>query len=587
MNSTRVTIVLLAIAAVLAAAVPTIRGGIDYFLVRGMLAHPDKLPAPEQVDRIVQEHPEDARLALGRAEYFQGLRDAAAVDTDDPYWGAWSSFWLRRARSLPTSSPMEQDTAEAYSLAIERAGDDPIARARYALWVLLSVGGINFPEEPSAPLPSLSITENGQMQETREALARWRRVDPQNGTPTAMIAWSLIAQGEMDEALDELRHLERADYWDDYEGEALLGAMAVLTEASHTPRTTTLFISYPACYAKARHLGRFLANHAHEARRAGHYWIAVPHYVAALRLAMLLAESPRPLDFLSAGAVFGLASKEDDPGGPGRPTPEQIAQRRLQAMQGLTLYLRAHGAPSVAEEAMEVFTRYQERLERYLEKSDAFHQWEWEAWGSPPVTNARIIWWTLSTLTLIAALAGLLALFLRPQGDHRPLQWRWWDWLGLAAVLVIPMQVWFGLLAEPIGPPEVQSPESTEEWLETWSEHRRQPIIPPRLRRAMDQWVPPALIAVGAWVLLAAAADVDRRRQAGDEDVPVGRVLHDLMRLTAPTLALLALLSVLAVPPARGRLQRISDEQLERHVQGDVAYYGIIDGHHADEGDVR
>ncbi|MBD3291686.1 MAG: hypothetical protein GF393_02075, partial [Armatimonadia bacterium] len=527
MNATRWTVVLLAIAAVLAAAVPSIREGIDYFLVGGLLAHPDKLPAPEQVDRIVQEHPDDALLALGRAEYFQGLRGAAAVDKDDPY-RAWSSYWLRRERSLPSSVPTEQETTEAYRVAIERSGDAPAARARYALRMLLKVGSITFPDEPADPPPSLSVAERGHMGELRDALHEWRSVDPGNGTPTAMIAWALIAQGKADEALDELRALERADHWDDYEREALSGAMAVLTEAGHTPRTTSLFIVYPACYSKARHISRFVSSRAHEERRAGHYWVAVSHYVAALRIGMLLAESPRPLDFLSAIAVFGLVSAEDDPGGAsGRPTPEQLARRRLAAMEGLANYLRANGAPSMAEEALDGFARYQDRYERYSEASDAFRQWQWEAWGSPPVTNARVLWWTLSTLVLVVALAGLVALFLRPQRNHLPLQWRWREWLALTAALVIPMQIWFGLLAEPIGPPEERSVESAEDWTEIWAEQRRQPIIPPRLRRAMDRWVPPALIAIGLWAALAAAADLERRRKAGGDGVPARRVLHD------------------------------------------------------------
>jgi hypothetical protein len=298
------------------------------------------------------------------------------------------------------------------------------------------------------------------------------------------------------------------------------------------------------------------------------------YYAPALRISMLMVQNPRGLTFMSGSAGFGVVSGEDDPGGEGRPTPEQIASRRLKAMQGSSRYLRAQGEPKLADEALAVFTRWQDRWQTYQEKSDAFRAWQWRVVGSPPYTNARVTWWTLAVLAVVAILLGLGSLVARDR-EGGALRWPWWQWLALAALLIIPMQIWFGLLAEPMGEPERPEPETLTEFAEMLERYREQ-RIPPRVILALERWLPPGALAVGVWLVVATGVAVRRRWSSAEHTSAARYLLRDLLRLAAPTLALMVLLSVLAVPPAYNRTREVRHEQVNRWVQADMVYFGLM-----------
>ncbi|MFW5867918.1 MAG: hypothetical protein ACOCX2_08895 [Armatimonadota bacterium] len=573
------TIVLLALAAVLALAVPSIREGIDTLFIEGVLGYPDKLPSPSEVERIVERHPENAQLALGSAEYLAGLRTAASRVSADYDWGAWDTYWTRLARQLPASIPAEEEVSEAYQAATALEGGFGPAHARHALWLLPSFGEMSLPLTPSGPAPRLDYRQRDALARARTALRDWASADPENATPIVMIAWTFMAEGETDAAIDELDALADAERWDSCEQETMRGIAELLSHAGHSVHMDDLFTSDTNPHAKARHVARALSDRAHERRKAGHYRPAVRSYVAALRIGIVFSQSRRAGPFISTPAVFGIASAEDDPGGPRHPTAQQIAQRRLQSLEGLARYLHRFGAGRTADRAVAALQAWQKRFDAYIAKSDAFRQWEWEAWGSPPATNARIIWWTLLALSALTGLIALSVAVLRTRDDYVPLRGRWRDWLLLAGVLILPMQIWFGLLAAPIGTPESRAPETLEELL--GMEETATPVIPLRLQWAADQWLPPAMLAAGAWVLVAAGLALRRRRARPELRTGVRFVLRDVVRLAAPTLALLVVLSALAVLPANSRLHEIRNHQIERQVQGDLVYFGIVE---AEEG---
>ncbi len=573
MNSGRVTIVLLALALVLAIAAPGIREGIDTLFVGTVLAYPDTLPSPAEVKAIIEQHPEDAQLALGRAEYLAGLRTAASRVSPDHNWGAWDTYWTRLERSLPRPIPSEADVADAYQAAMALEKGFGPAHARHALWLLPGFGEISLPLRASDPAPRLNYRQRDALARARTALRDWASADPQNGTPIVMVAWAFMAEGKTDASIDELDALADAERWDSYERETMKGIAELLSLAGRSVGMDDLFTSDTNPTAKTRHVARALSERAHERREAGHYRLAVRSYVAALRIGILLSQSRRAMPFIATSAVFGLASAEDDPGGPRNPTAQQIAQRRLQSMQGLARYLRLYGAGRTADRAVAALRSWQPRFDTYIAKSEAFRQWEWEAWGSPPATNARIIWWTLLAMSALTGLIALSVAVLRTRDDYVPLRWR--DWLLLAAVLILPMQIWFGLLAAPIGPPDSRAPETLEELL--GMEETAPPVIPLRLQWAADQWLPPAMLAGGAWIVVAAGLALRRRRTSPELRAGVRFLLRDVVRLAAPTLALLAVLSALAVLPARSCLHEIWNQQVERQVQGDLVYFGIVD----------
>ncbi len=583
MNSTRVTIVLFTIAAVLAVAVPGIRESIDALLIESTLGRPDRLPSPAEVQRVCQQRPEDAQLWLGRAEYLAGLRTAQSRVDMGMEWGAWESYWARLERRLPAHIPSEGDVTVAYQAA--RAVDaGPAVLTRAALWAMPPLFEVSLLHDASEPLPTLTLEQRRQIDDSRTLLSAWHAQEPDSGTPSVLIAWGHVAEDDMGAAMNALDRLSQADRWRTHARAAFEAQGELLRAAGSRTDSDDLFASDAAPHLKARHLGRFLASRAHEPRRAGDYRRAVRLYVATLRIGVLLAESPNGIDFLSAGTVLALAAAEDAPPSQPHASREQMDQRNLAGMQGLAAYLSQHGAGTVGESAVEALRRYSVRRAEYSQASKAARAQRWAMWGSPPVTNARIIWWTLIVLALLAGLAGIVALATIRVGRYEPRQWRWWEWLALAALLIAPMQVWFGLLAKPMGPPEIRLPEATGEITE---EMTRRPLIPLRLQMAIDDWLLPAAAMVGAWVLMAAGAAYDRRRL---ERRPTGamNVFRDVLRLAAPTLALLVLLSVLAAPLIYARAQQIQRRDIGKIEVGELVFYGIMeqeDGPHSPAGE--
>jgi len=569
MNSARLTIGLLVLAAVLAVAVPTIREGLRYLVVEATLNRPPPyVSAPTMID-AAEHHPDDAQIWLSLAAYLDTLRwmvvRAPSIDGVSSQRTLWSDALLWRSR---LAAPTEAQLQAAWERALELGSDRAATHLRFAQHLLPDEA--HLPQEPRGEAPPLTDEQRRMLGDAREHLHAALKADPGNGALSYLLAWALMAEGREDDALDALDALATADRWTDYGGELAGGVARLLEESGRRVRVTYVLGQAGATLGRNRALAWALIAVGDDRRHHGDDADAVRCYAAAIRgMDLMATRAPDALTRMDALAVRGICVLSPDwkadvsSRGVERGT-EEWDRLWIAYARGLSDYLAGQGRQDLADLYLSARRESERWFAAYHRADDAWEAHLARLWTSPPVPNARAIWWTAAALLPLTVLIGLVALVVRPTaaGATRPGAG---TWLGMLMLVLLPVQAW--VIWAPMPSPEPRLPDQPS-MTQIWEEPVAG-VFSPGLAEAARQFGLPAAVATGVW-LLAAAVVLARRH--GASAAPCA-----LWRLAAATLALVVLLSVLGVWPVQRRVQAIGHEQVRREVVGDIEFLAMAE----------
>ncbi len=550
MKSGRLTIILLAVTIVLALAVPTLRESFTDRATQAF-APPGGSPAPSQLAEIVAEAPQDAQL-----QYAYALALWAELQNPGQLAG--------QARETVTADAVRDVFRDAISL----APDDPAPRLSLAIFEIGQAKVKRLPGEERAddePFEAPTAQQLEAVRGARELLAEIRRLDPGNALPDYLLAWTWLAEGRTEVALDAASRGAAKDGWTTYQAE---GATALLALIEQTPvpgefaPMAVISINANQTFplgARLRSMARALRDAADDFHARGDHDEAIRSYEVILRAGHLMRENARNL----IDGLLGVALSEVTVSSDGWAPPDEA--QLLEGNDALSktdlrlprfaAYLRNHGRPDLAafaEAEIETGKRWK-ALCRELTAQMMSELTQDIAGG--PMMNAMAVWLTTAIMLGLAALVGLLSLIARYWREPRThAGWSHLQWLVLLALALLPAQagVWIAMR------------RFVSQGAEAGS-------------TTMSIIIAGVALSVILWVIGVLVLTLRKRRRLPAEDRLSGprSFLRGLRALVCPTLAALILLCM----PATLAIERNFDQMGAKHrqlaIEGEVAYYGL------------
>jgi len=508
-------------------------------------------PAPSQLEAVVSHSPEDPELRYAYAmALFAELESSGQImgrETEHVTEEAVREAFEEAITPAPTSAAsrlsravFEMDAADVTQLSAEaRVQTEP-------------------PDEPTAQQLEAVHTARGLLSECR-------RLDPDNAAADYLLAWTWLAEGRTEEALDAASRGMRKHRWSTYESER---ATALLHLLDRTPVQGELqpmaAIALGANQSAAsggrlRSVARALQGLGDRFRRSGDHDAAIRTYEVLMRAGHLMrVDAHNLIDGLMAVALSAIAVSSDD----WAPADEEqrlaadpdIGKSSLRVHQ-FAAYLREHGRSDLAafaEAEIEEGQRWKAQARKMTGRlTDELIQ----DLAGGPISNAAAIWLTTAAMLALAVLVGLLSLPARYWRESSARAgWSHADWLVLLAVLVVPGQVG-GLLA---------ARQMVSQGAAAGN------LVSSILGIAM-------LVGLVLWLVGILVLALKKRRTLPPEDRMSGprSFLQAVRGLVCPTLAALILLSMPATLAIEHNLERMAAKHRQIAIEGEVEYYGL------------
>jgi tetratricopeptide (TPR) repeat protein len=551
MRPVALTVVLLALAIVLVAAVPSVREGLKD--VAASTVGGASPPSRQALEKIALAHPNDATVWFGYAELTAGL------DTWEAEAG-WSC-----------GPPAKTTAADAYAKAIEPDPRSAPIHFRAALYHLSRDGG-RVKLEPSAGQPpgvTLTETEAKEFGTAQALLEECRGLDPSNAACDYLVAWALLTGRRQAEAFAVLRDALGKDNWSLYEGEAGQAALRVLDDARvagpmrATYAWTTVGCSDGPAHSRLRDLARSLAELSKQFMYAGQHDQAIFCQTAIIHLGRLMRMHAHTMieglmgiavTQIAAGPFLSEADRQRarTASAGDAASREQVVKLRT---EGLTSYLRYHGRDRLAD----LYTQEVAAGETWRRDATRTTDRQMSAFVSGVagggVLNAGAAAMALIGMALIALVAGIASLAARSWRERKGLlQWHYSEWVLLLIVLVAPAQ-----LAASVGTALAARGDG-----KAWSAVGLLLIVA-------------TLAGVIAWLVAVIAVALRKHARLSVTERPgKGRALLAGLRAFVPsTIAALILLSVAFLPLVHRNSERETRRQETIMTQGEVQYWGI------------
>ncbi len=401
MNTTRVTIILLALAAVLVIAMPTIqRAG-------ARLLRPPPPQATFAELQVIAERAHRPELWLAIAEV--GWQRAAVTQTV-----------LAADATGSGHVPASEALLQAWQHAVETSTVQSAPAVRVTLFrlhpMVNRIEAAGRGTDTAEEVPSECV-------DRLMRIARWtRQVDPDNAAVWLMGAWLHAAEGDIEAALDGLAGLPDARRLTTYRGEVAL-ATAALAETIDSPPDVSLHvpeIGDRVWDALLWQTAQMLTEEARQLRREDDHEVAITLYEALLHMARLIRANAHDFsDGYVAEIILGQVSPARD---------YLIAQDREDLAQ-------LHDAESAAitrltQGAFEAGSRLRVPL---LSR------------GAVAGALAGV---TVVALVLIGVLLGMVLITMRLlEASAMPVPVTWQRWSGLLAVLFAPSAIYLAFAA--------------------------------------------------------------------------------------------------------------------------------------------
>ena len=556
-DSARLTIALLVLAAILAVAVPTIRNG-TIGAVLSAVPHPYLSLAEARA--AVERGDGDAALRLGLAEFARSRLEQVDLmirygspETSGQVYGLWGP------------APSQDEVQQAYHAAIEAAPQDPAPHLRYAIFLADRVGDLDSSDETA---PTLTAEQQELLASIEAQVEAVRALAPDNAAADYLLAWVALVQGDTMRVLREASAALAKGGFSTYQTEVARDWLQLVKHAGLHPSrwSLALMAMQPGNPLKVgsllRDLARRLQALGDDYRHAGDHGQAIRCYETIIHLGRLMrVHAFSVMDGLLGVAVTAIAAASPDWTPPRGPEPEDEADRALRIAtrtSALADYLSANGRSDLAEQyraEMAAGQRFRDAGREVI--AGAVDRVTGQFWkGAAPYGLA--VWVLFGTMVIVGALIGLaslLAAWWREPARGAERSYRQWLWcLAL------------GLMGPALGAA----------------------VLPWTLGRSDG---PDSGNAIGVLLVASAASGVAgwcaaawvqtmRRRARPPEEQRLGRArswLRGMRALLAPTLAALVVLSVLGIYPVQRNVARMEQETRQMNLVGEVAYYGLTE----------
>lgn len=535
MTATRLTILLLVIAAAIAVAVPTIRRG-----VRRMVGQAGA-QAPLQIATFrapVERAPNDAQLRLGFAEVAAGALSGSAQN-----WG---------------ERPTPKEAERAYEQAVEAAPEDPAPRMRHALFLLRHIDSVP-PYDPEAE--TLTADRRERLRAVVQQMAEVRERAPQNAAADYLAAWALIPLGREDEALERLRAARDRSDFTLYQPEAARAGIRMMDHSSLPEGMQSMALSAVetglsiAWTQKLRDLVRHVTAMGDDARHADRHQRAILCYESVIHLGRLMRSNSHDImDGLLARAVTrGVASSDWTPDAEGCAATQEEADRRARRRtEGLLGYLRAQSRDGLADlylAEIERATRFKQRAEPVPDLM--MRRLVADISGGGTLLGALAVA-TFVMMLVAGVIAGLVWLATRGWRDPpSPLPWRALHVLAPLAALLLPSLV-AGLIVTRGAADEGGSP--------LYALAMAAPVV------GLILW------AIAVWWL---SASLRGTLPEAERPGALTAWWHGGRALICPTIGAAAIIAVLGMYPVQRNMERLEERTNEQLIRGEVAVYGL------------
>jgi len=551
----RLTLILIVVSILLAAAVPQLREPLVDAYCMANFPGTRLLPSKLDYEAVALEHPEDLTIWLGFAQAIDStLMDIWAAHV--PNWGKGSSW----------------TASKAYERAVSLAPDSPVPYLRYALH-LLAGNGLGRIEEWQARRQEEPLRTGEGIQDLHRAvllLHQARNRDPSNAASDYLLAYSYLALHEDDKALAALQAAIHKPRWNTANAEAATGMLRLMDATNVAgPLVPIVAMAYYAAaeiplYSHLRSFAQTLVGIGEKLRAEGRYDQALTYYEAVIHLGHVMrVDAYSMIDGLVGIAITGIAA------GPFLSDTEKhqieadVASgeevgKRIQKMRTdrLAAYLKRHGRCDLAQFYQADVRRtdgWKDAVMASLGRSSAGLML---TFYSGPVRYASALWAATSAFAAVWLLVGFLSLLARYWREEAlNLSWTYAKWGLLLAVAVA------GVFMVSLWPkPQMAFDQIGAQF-------------------AFHEETAPlsAGIAIVLWLVLALVMTLRKRdRLPADQRVGKARTyLASLRMLLPPTLAAFLLLSVVALWPAHQNMQRWANQQRTIIEQGEVQYWNI------------
>ncbi len=608
MKTTKLTAILLAAAIILLLAVPQLRGTLDLLRYNPIGVHGTWLRKAE-VEQVVNRHPQDPEMWLAFAEC------GASSDFPQRYWSPtypWDQSWLPQP---------------AYERAISLAPDSPAPYLRYAIYLLANSGELGRVEEAGverAEEPQRTATQIANLREAESLLQEARRLQPDNAACDHLLAYIYLVQHKDEQAFAVLRRAIGKPRWNigsQAAATAVLRLLGAAGSASPLLETHAFGIASSSgihTTTKLRSLSHNLDGLGEQFRKGAQHQKAILCCEAAVQLGYVMRKDAYSvIDGLVSIAITKIAAasflSEEERERIMQEVPvtadeghhtEEI-QTSLRAMhtfskeprgREMQRYLREGSKREAVKSAQQrkkeegVRRQQDERMRRmeearvdnfaaymhshgrsglgefYRQEIEAANQWKKQAraaidsqvsssvflYGWPGYS--RLLWLQTGLPLALWLLVGLISVVVRYWREPRAgLAWHWWQGLPLIGILLVGIR----LLAP--------WPE-----LHVYSYFYAYPIYLPAAICGLS-------LIIAAWLVVVLVVTLLKRaRQAPAQRLGKARTYLATLRVLVPvTFAVLFLLSVISLWPARQSVQPWRDQTRAKIQQGEVRYLEI------------
>jgi len=550
MKTAKLTAILLATAIVLLVAVPQLRGTLELLRYHPLTRQGTWLKKAE-VERVVKQHPEDPEMRLAFAE-------CGASSQRPTLWeptGLWDQSW----------SPQP-----AYERAISLAPHSPAPYLRYAVYLLADSGGLGRKEEwPGAKEEELHRTP-AQIANLRQAeglLQKARQLQPDNAACDYLLGYIYLAQHKDEQAFAVLRRAIGKPSWNIGSQSAATTILRLLdATGSASPLLETHAFDMATSNgvhtkAKLRSLSRTLDRIGKQFRKSAQHQKAILCCEAAVHLGHAVRKDAYwAIDGLVSIAITKIAaasflSEEKRQHIIRETSNEDERMRHMEEARvaNFAAYMHTHGRSGLSEfyrQEIEVANQWHKQARAALHSevrvSVFFYGWP---------RYSRLLWLQTGLLLVLWVLIGVTSVIVRYWREARAgLAWPWWQWLLPVGVLL--MGIWL------LAPSEVLDVSGW--WPYTY------PIYVPEAIVGLS-----LIIVVWLMVVLVVAL-LKRARQAPTQRLGKARTYLATLRMLVPvTFAVLFLLSVICLWPARQSIKPWRDQTRAKIQQGEVQYLGI------------
>ncbi len=555
MRTGRLTVILIVVSILLAAAVPQLREPL--VAAYRMANFPGTRPLPSKVDyeAVALEHPQDLAIWLGFAQAIDTpLATISAAHM--PNWGIGSTW----------------TASKAYERAIALAPDSPAPYLRYALHLLAgsALGRLEEWQAGRQKEPLRTAEGIRDLHRVVLLLHQARNRDPGNAACDYLLAYSYLALHEDEQALAALEAATNKPRWNTANAQAATG-MLRLTDATNMagPLVPIVAMAYHAAaefplFSHLRSFTRTLVGIGEQLRAEGRHDQALTYYEAVIHLGHVMrVDAYSMIEGLIGTAITGIAAEpflsdtkkhqiEAD-----AVSGEEVGKRIQKVKtERLAAYLKRHGRSDLAqfyEAEVPRTDAWRDAVMASLGRSSADLMLAF--WGGA-ARYARAVWAATGAFAAAWLLVGFLSLLARYWREEAlNLSWTYPQWglllaVALAGVFMVSLwpkpQMAFDQIGGQFAFHEEAAPVS-------------------------------AGIAIVLWLVLALVMTVRKRaRLLAEQRVGKARTyLASLRMLLPPTFAALLLLSVVALWPAHQNMQRWADQQRTIIEQGEVQYWNI------------